>query len=107
MENERNQRGSIMPMKNITVNIVIDTVTLIDKLVELKYFPSRSEVIRIAIREFLGREFNYREFLKFMIEKLEPLKPDPEVVLEEVNKYVKLGNQFHPEMDYSRKPTIR
>jgi Arc/MetJ-type ribon-helix-helix transcriptional regulator len=43
-------------MKNCTINIPNQYDDIIQKLIKLKIVPSRSEAIRIAIKEFLSRE---------------------------------------------------
>ena len=45
-------------MRNITINIPEIYDKNIQKLIELKLIPSRSEAIRTAIREFLNKEYN-------------------------------------------------
>ena len=45
-------------MKNITIYIPDNYDKNIQKLIEMKFVPNRSEVIRTAIREFLQKEFN-------------------------------------------------
>lgn len=47
-------------MKIITVKIPEIYVELIDELVRLGIYPSRSEAIRVAIRDFLRREISMR-----------------------------------------------
>ena len=46
------------PMKNITINIPDVYDRNIQKLITLKILPSRSEAIRIALKEFLQKEYN-------------------------------------------------
>ena len=46
------------PMKNITINIPELYDQNIQKLIKMKILPSRSEAIRIALREFLQKEYN-------------------------------------------------
>ena len=43
----------------ITVHMTEQYVKALDKLVELKLFPSRSEAIRVAIRDFIDRYTRY------------------------------------------------
>ena len=45
-------------MKNITINIPYNYERNIQKLIEMKLIPNRSEAVRTAIREFLQREYN-------------------------------------------------
>ena len=47
-------------MKLITVHIPEMFLDALDYLVEEGKYPNRSEIIRIAIRDFLIREFNGR-----------------------------------------------
>jgi Arc/MetJ-type ribon-helix-helix transcriptional regulator len=44
-------------MKNITINIPTNYDEGIQKLIGMKLIASRSEAIRIALREFLNREY--------------------------------------------------
>ena len=46
------------PMKNITINIPELYDKNIWKLIKMKLLPSRSEAIRIALREFLQKEYD-------------------------------------------------
>jgi len=50
-------------MKNITINIPDIYNTKLLELIELKLIPNRSEGIRIALREFFYKEFNFLEVL--------------------------------------------
>lgn len=50
-------------MKNITINIPKQYDSVIQKLIELKLTPNRSEAIRTALREFLSEEFENLELL--------------------------------------------
>jgi len=45
-------------MTNITINLPEIYDKNIQKLIELKLIPSRSEAIRTAVREFLNKEYN-------------------------------------------------
>lgn len=45
------------PMKNITINFPSLYDKNIQKLIKMKLLPSRSEAIRIALREFLQKEY--------------------------------------------------
>jgi len=47
-------------LKIITVKIPEIYIELIDELVRLGIYPSRSEAIRVAIRDFLRREISMR-----------------------------------------------
>lgn len=46
------------PMKNITINIPELYDQNIWKLIRMKLLPSRSEAIRVALREFLQKEYD-------------------------------------------------
>jgi len=52
-------------MKNITINIPEIYDDNIQKLIKEKIVPSRSEAVRIALREFLHREYNNLKLLGF------------------------------------------
>lgn len=52
-------------MKNISINIPEIYDENIQKLIKMKVVPSRSEAIRIALREFLHREYNNLKLLGF------------------------------------------
>ncbi len=43
-------------MKIITINLPQKYLDAIETLINLGYYPSRSEAIRIALRDFLGAE---------------------------------------------------
>ena len=59
------------PMKNITINIPELYDTNIQKLIELKLTPSRSEAVRTALREFLHKEYDDNlEILGYFDEKI-------------------------------------
>jgi Arc/MetJ-type ribon-helix-helix transcriptional regulator len=52
-------------VKIITVNLPESTIELIKKLLdEYQLYPSRSELVRVAVREFLIREFQNLEKYK-------------------------------------------
>lgn len=57
-------------LKNITINIPKIYDENIQKLIKSKRFPSRSETIRTALREFLFSEYSNLELLGFF--KREP-----------------------------------
>ena len=65
-------------MKIVTVNIPESYIKVMDKLVnKFKLHPSRSELIRVAVREFLKKEIKIGEDLKkFREEKIELEKFD-------------------------------
>jgi len=50
-------------MQIVTVNLPSIYIDVIDKLLEQRMFPSRSEAIRVAIREFLKSELEMVESL--------------------------------------------
>jgi len=52
-------------MQNITINIPDIYDTNIQKLIKLKIVPSRSECIRIALREFFHNEYKTMQLLGF------------------------------------------
>ena len=59
-------------MKNITINIPTTYDEGIQKLIAMKLIASRSEAIRIALREFLNREYGENlELLGYSFKKEE------------------------------------
>ena len=57
-------------MKNITINIPTIYDEGIQKLIAMKLMASRSEAIRIALREFLNREYGENlELLGYSVKK--------------------------------------
>jgi len=59
-------------MKNITINIPNTYDEGIQKLIGMKLIASRSEAIRIALREFLNREYGVNlELLGYSVKKEE------------------------------------
>ena len=59
-------------MHNITINIPTLYDENIQKLIGMKLIASRSEAIRIALREFLNREFGENlELLGYSVKKEE------------------------------------
>jgi len=52
-------------MQNITINIPDIYDTNIQKLIKMKIVPSRSEAIRMALREFFKNEFKNMKILGF------------------------------------------
>ncbi|MBY8980460.1 MAG: hypothetical protein KGD72_08725 [Candidatus Lokiarchaeota archaeon] len=52
-------------MQNITINIPDIYDVNIQKLIKLKIVPSRSECIRIALREFFHTEYKNMQLLGF------------------------------------------
>lgn len=55
-------------MVNITINLPQIYDQNIQKLIKMKVVPSRSEAIRIALREFLHNEYKNLELLGFFEE---------------------------------------
>lgn len=67
-------------MKIITVNLPISYLKLIDGLVgETALYPSRSELIRVAVRDFLIREL---ETAKTFSKKPIPIVPSPQTEID-------------------------
>jgi len=52
-------------MVNITINLPEIYDQNIQKLIKMKLVPSRSEAIRVALREFLHNEYNNLKLLGF------------------------------------------
>jgi len=52
-------------MQNITINIPDIYDVNIQKLIKLKIVPSRSEAIRISLREFFHNEYKNMQLLGF------------------------------------------
>lgn len=59
-------------MKIATINIPDEYLNCIEILVNLGYYPSRSECVREALKQFLGKEAQLNENLS--AEKFEQLK---------------------------------
>ena len=59
-------------MKIITINVVPDYLKVIEILLEKDLYPSRSELIRVAIREFLHRELKKVEDVDNFIASAKP-----------------------------------
>ncbi len=57
MPSKKNEKSK-SPMHNITINLPHVYEKNIQKLIKMRIFPSRSEAIRTAIREFLQKEYN-------------------------------------------------
>jgi len=55
-------------MQNITINIPDLYDTNIQKLIKMKIVPSRSEAIRMALREFFHNEYKNMQLLGFFDE---------------------------------------
>jgi Arc/MetJ-type ribon-helix-helix transcriptional regulator len=54
-----------LAMRNITINIPNIYDKNIQKLIKMKIVPSRSEAIRIALREFFHNEYKNMQLLGF------------------------------------------
>jgi len=63
LSNPKKEKKS--PMQNITINIPDIYDTNIQKLIKMKIVPSRSEAIRMALREFFKNEFKNMKILGF------------------------------------------
>jgi len=57
-------------MVNITINLPEIYDQNIQKLIKMKLVPSRSEAIRIALREFLHNEYKNLKLLGFFEENM-------------------------------------
>ena len=58
-------------MKNITIALPEIYVRNLEKIQEIGMVPSRSEAIRLAIREFLKKEINNCKLLEFDPERVD------------------------------------
>ena len=56
------------PLKNITINIPDIYDENIQKLIALKVIPSRSEAVRMALRDFLHKEYDNLQLLNLEID---------------------------------------
>ncbi len=65
-------------MKLITVKMSELYVDGIDKLVEMGMYPSRSEVIRVAIRDLLMRELWVNGIAVTDLQRMRQEEPSPE-----------------------------
>jgi Arc/MetJ-type ribon-helix-helix transcriptional regulator len=63
-KNDKNNRKKT-PMRNITINIPEIYEENIQELIQKEIIANRSEGIRIAIREYLRREYDNLELLGF------------------------------------------
>lgn len=71
-----------MELKIITVNLPVSYLKMIDGLVgETALYPSRSELIRVAVRDFLIRELeSAKSFSNYQAPvQVAPVIPQPEV----------------------------
>lgn len=57
-QKKRQKKKKNPPMKNITINFPEIYDENIQKLIRMKLFASRSECIRLALRDFLNEEYN-------------------------------------------------
>ncbi len=64
-----NRKEKKPKMQNITINIPEIYDENIQKLIRMKVVPSRSEAIRVAIREFLHSEFINLNLLGYFNQK--------------------------------------
>ncbi|MHA1272062.1 MAG: ribbon-helix-helix domain-containing protein [Promethearchaeota archaeon] len=55
---EKENTNKRVPMKNITINIPDIYDENIEKLIKLRIIRNRSECIRLALKEFLQKEFS-------------------------------------------------
>lgn len=62
-------RSFNVKLRVLTVHLPEAYINGLDQLVNLRFYPSRSEVIRVAVRDLLKRELWSRQ-----IEELEALK---------------------------------
>ncbi|MHA1585034.1 MAG: ribbon-helix-helix domain-containing protein [Promethearchaeota archaeon] len=51
-------------MKIVTINIPDQYLDCLETLVNLGFFPSRSEAVRVALKKFLTREMEINDGLK-------------------------------------------
>ncbi|MFX1376918.1 MAG: ribbon-helix-helix domain-containing protein [Promethearchaeota archaeon] len=66
-----NEKKKTKPkMINITINLPEIYDQNIQKLIKMKVVPSRSEAIRIALREFLHNEYENLKLLGFFEERV-------------------------------------
>ena len=65
MAGEAKEMTKSKPMQNISINIPEIYDENIQKLIKDKIVPSRSEAIRIAIREFLHNEYRNLKLLGY------------------------------------------
>jgi Arc/MetJ-type ribon-helix-helix transcriptional regulator len=55
---------TIMPMKIVTINIPDQYLDCIETMVNLGFFPSRSEAVREALKQFLTTEADFNHGLE-------------------------------------------
>jgi Arc/MetJ-type ribon-helix-helix transcriptional regulator len=82
-------------VKIITVNLPVPYIKTIECLVgDNGLYPSRSELIRVAIRDFLLKELEIaKTFPKFAEEKIETIKEKKEGKKEEDNLVVRVPTE--------------
>lgn len=74
------------PMKNITINIPDVYDRNIQKLISLKILPSRSESIRLALKEFLQAEYTENlDLLDFF--NTDDIIENPEIEKKKINAF--------------------
>ncbi len=56
-------------LKNITINLPDVYCSVIDKLVKMKLIASRSEAVRMALREYLHKEYKNIDLLSYFDKK--------------------------------------
>jgi Arc/MetJ-type ribon-helix-helix transcriptional regulator len=66
-------------LKIVTINIPDQYLDCIQSMVELGFFPSRSEAVRVALKQFLVREseindgFEHENFKQIKVKQVEAL----------------------------------
>lgn len=90
-------------MKIVTVNVQIEDIEAIKKLVgEDGIYPSRSELIRVAVREFLLKELNLAKKMKeYNLEEPEVEDFDEETYLKQLAREA-LNKKFEPKKQESK-----
>ena len=78
-------------MKNITINFPVRYDVQIGKLIKSGLYPSRSEVVRVAIRDLLLKDFEFLKQLNMGINQ-ETLEKE----LEEIKRKSKIRTIFIP-----------
>lgn len=63
-------------MQIVTVNLPSVYITAIKKMTDERLYPSRSEAIRVAIRDFLKKELEMVEILLNIQDENEKKKPE-------------------------------
>lgn len=57
-------------MKIVTINLPVPFLDALEKLTDYGLYPSRSEAIRVALRDFLSRELQIAQKLKQVHDEL-------------------------------------